>query len=600
MISLRTRLTGAFTLVVVGGTAVSTLIGSRIITRALLDEVRSRAVQGVNAAQTMYADEQASTLAAVRRAARPPLDLTAAHAPLDFVNVVTAAAEQQDPCLDTASFRQFIDAARTRETAATEVLSAACLAATGSTARSGASPALALVGAVPVQLNARTRAVVYGGIILNGRRNLVDAIKLLVYGNGTFRGREVGSASVFLNDTRIATTAEGADGADGYVTATRPIRNFAGEVVGTLHVGTLEAPILAVRTRVMLTFFVVCAFGLVVVFAMTYLITRRTISPLETMAAATKEIAAGDLGVRVSVNADNEIGELAGAFNAMLSSLETMNREREEWGHTLEDKVRERTDQLVAVQADMARAQKLASIGRLAAGVAHSINNPLGGILSLSMLAAEDCKDPTLLADLKTIATQAMRCREIVKGLLEFSHQSDARVAETDVNAIVGDSVELLERQSAFHNITIVRRLADGLAPVLVNPGQLQDAVTNLLVNAVDAMERGGTLTVETATDGAPDRVLIRIADTGCGIPEEHMPYLFEPFFTTKRVGKGTGLGLATTHGVVTKARGTIEVASSTRGTTFTIHLPAVPAASRLERDVELAGTGTRESAVGG
>jgi two-component system NtrC family sensor kinase len=251
------------------------------------------------------------------------------------------------------------------------------------------------------------------------------------------------------------------------------------------------------------------------------------------------------------------------------------------------------------VQADMARAQKLASIGRLAAGVAHSINNPLGGILSLSMLTAEDCQDPAMLADLKTISTQAMRCREIVKGLLEFSHQSDARVAETDVNAIVGDSVELLDRQSAFHNITIVRRLAEGLAPVLVNPGQLQDAITNLLVNAVDAMEGGGTLTVQTAASG-PAGVVIRVADTGCGIPDEHMPYLFEPFFTTKRVGKGTGLGLATTHGVVTKAGGTIEVASSPAGTTFTIHLPAVPAIDDKEPHVGLAGTGSRQPAGGG
>jgi signal transduction histidine kinase len=201
-----------------------------------------------------------------------------------------------------------------------------------------------------------------------------------------------------------------------------------------------------------------------------------------------------------------------------------------------------------------------------------------------------------MLADLKTISTQAMRCREIVKGLLEFSRQSEARVAETDVNAIVRDSVALLGRQSAFHNIRIVARLDEGLAPALIDPAQLQDAVTNLLVNAVDAMEGGGTLTVETATDAAAS-VCIRVADTGCGIPAEHMPYLFEPFFTTKRVGKGTGLGLATTHGVVTRAGGRIEVASSPSGTTFTLHLPAV--AKSKEADVTLAGAGAREQPVG-
>jgi signal transduction histidine kinase len=599
VISLRTRLTGAFTLVVVGGTAISTLIGSRIITNALLDEARSRASQGVNAAQAMFAGEQSSVLAHVRQAAGAT-DAAGRPPSLDFLRVVTPSNEEQDPCLATPSFRRLVEAAQTHEVSATEVLSAECLAASGSTLRAGASPpALALVGAVPARQNGRTRATVYGGIVLNGRTSLVDGIKLLAYGSGTFRGRDVGTASIFMGNRRIATTAGGAGEADRYVEAQQPIRNFAGDVAGTLRVGTLEAPILEARTQVMLTFIVVCAFGLVVVFAMTYLITRRTIAPLEAMVAATKQIAAGDLGVRVSVKADNEIGDLAGAFNTMLSSLETMKRELEEWGHTLEDKVKERTDQLVAMQADMARAQKLASIGRLAAGVAHSINNPLGGILSLSMLAAEDCKDPALAADLKTISTQAMRCREIVKGLLEFSHQSDARVAETDVNAIVHDSVELLERQSAFHDISVVRRLGTGLPPVVINPGQLQDAVTNLLVNAVDAMERGGTLTVETVPDGAPPGVLIRIADTGCGIPEEHMPYLFEPFFTTKRVGKGTGLGLATTHGVVTKAGGTIGVASSPWGTTFTIHLPGAPGANAKEHGGELAGAGTREPAVG-
>lgn len=597
MISLRTRLTGAFTLVVVGGTAVSTLIGSRIITNALLDEARSRAVQGVNAAQTMYADEQSSALTAVRRAAAT--SVSAAQPPLDFLRVVTPATADQDPCLATPSLRRLVEAAQAREVSATEVVPRECLASSASPSPAGTAPLLALIGAVPVHGSARTHAVAYGGIVLNGRTSLVDAISTLVYGDGTFRGQRIGSASILMGGHRIAMTAGSAADEAGYVAASQPIRNLAGDIVGTLQVGTLEAPILAGRTHVMLTFFVVCAFGLVVVFAMTYLITRRTISPLETMVKATKQIAAGDLGVRVSVKADNEIGELAGAFNAMVASLETMNRELEHWGHTLEDKVKERTDQLVAVQADMARAQKLASIGRLAAGVAHSINNPLGGILALSMLAAEDCKDPALLADLNTVATQAMRCREIVKGLLEFSHQSDARVAETDVNGIVSESVELLERQSAFHNVAIVRRLTGDLAPVLINPAQLQDAVTNLLVNAVDAMERGGTLTVETEPAAAPFEVVIRIADTGCGIPEEHMPYLFEPFFTTKRVGKGTGLGLATTHGVVTKAGGTIEVASSPSGTTFTIHLPGVAAANGKERDAELVGAGTRESALG-
>lgn len=664
-VSLRTKLTGAFTLVVVGGTFVSTLIGSRIITNVLLEDARNRAVYGLEAALTLYAEEMASTGEAVARAAvsaplreaaaadaadmAPALRGLARQGGLDFLQFARGRKpEGTSACFASPSFRALIDsAAADRHPSSAEVLSHECLAAldpelparanvtVSATAGEPQQPAevpsgLALVSAVPVRQNGRVLGTAYGGIVLNRRVDLVDHVEQLVYGDAKYRQRDAGSASVFLGDVRVATSARTAANdraigtrasadvietvlgsgrrwngralvADDWCIATyEPLRNFSGETVGMLYVGMLEAPILAVRTDVMLTFLVVCVFGLVIVFAFTYLITRKTISPLEEMVAATRRIAAGDLGVRVSVSSDDEIGDLAGSFNDMLSSLEATSRELENWGHTLEDKVRERTDQLVTVQAQMAKSEKLASIGRLAAGVAHSINNPLGGILSLSMLAAEDCKDPAVSNDLETISRQALRCREIVKGLLDFSHQSDAGVTRTDVNGIIDSSVQLLQRQAVFHNVTIVRRFQPGLPPVLVNPGQLQDVVTNLLVNAVDAMESGGTLTVETASGGTPAEVLVGVSDTGCGIPEKNMPYLFEPFFTTKRVGKGTGLGLAIVHGVVTRAGGRIEVSTSSSGTTFTIHLPIAPAEGEGEGNAELARAGAGQSTVGG
>jgi two-component system NtrC family sensor kinase len=426
---------------------------------------------------------------------------------------------------------------------------------------------------------------------------VTTSARALSNGIGTRSSPDV-SATVLTGGERWHGRARVVD--DWCIAAYEPLRNHSGSVIGMLYVGMLEAPILAVRTDVMLTFLAVCVLGLVIVFALTYLITRKTISPLEEMVAATKKIAAGDLAVRVSVVSNDEIGVLAGSFNDMLSSLEATKRELEEWGHTLEDKVKERTDQLVTVQAQMVRSEKLASIGRLAAGVAHSINNPLGGILSLSMLAGEDCADPGLRDDLDTISKQALRCREIVKGLLDFSHQSDARVTRTDVNAIIDGAVLLLQRQAVFHNVSIERRF-DWKAPrVLINPGQLQDAVTNLLVNAVDAMDHGGTLTVETVSMADTAEVLIRVADTGCGIPEKNLPYLFEPFFTTKKVGKGTGLGLAIVHGIVTRAGGSIEVSTGPSGTKFTIHLPVAPAESEGDATIEMAGARAGEPAGGG
>ncbi len=651
-ISLRVRINGAFTLVVIGGTVVSTLIGSRIITNALLADARSRAVHGLDAALAMYSEDMAVATASVTRAADAPslheaigtngnistvLRTLARDSRLDFLaftparNADTTAAA----CLSSPSLRALVDAAADgRSAGAAEVLSEECLSALdpGMPARARVdhvTSALALVSAAPVSLQERPAGTLVGGVLLNRRTDIVSRVKRMVYGDARYDDRDVGSASIFLGDVRVATSASLSaeaigtraapdvvasvlkDGGrwegrtrmaeDWRIGAYGPLRNHSGHVVGMLFVGTLEAPILAVRTDVMLTFLAVCALGLVIVFALTYLITRRTIAPLEEMVSATRKIAAGDMAVRVSVASDDEIGVLAGSFNDMLSSLEGTKRELEQWGHTLEDKVRERTNQLVTVQAQMARSEKLASIGRLAAGVAHSINNPLGGILSLSMLAAEGCSDSRLRGDLDTIAKQALRCREIVKGLLDFSRQSDVRVTRTDVNAIIDSAVLLLQRQAVFHNITIDRRFDPTAPSVLIDSGQLQEAMTNLLVNAVDAMEDGGTVTVATARRADAGDVLIHVADTGCGIPEQNLPYLFEPFFTTKRVGKGTGLGLAIVHGIVTGAGGTIEVTTGSNGTRFTIRLPLAPASSDAQPDVtfELAGARPGEPAVG-
>jgi two-component system, NtrC family, sensor kinase len=589
-VSLRTRITAAFTIVVIGGTAVSTIIGSRIIYDALLDEAHGRNLQALSVARTFYAEMLDATRAAVERAgAAGPADGAAPG--LDFIRTVPRGATAADPCLADAGVAAAVRAAEAgRVHAATERLSRRCLESLRPFAAArAAGPGLTLLAAAPAPQDPNG-GVVYGGLVLDGRSDFVERVKRIVYGDSTHQGRAIGAVSILAGGRRIAGTtdggAAGGDLPDGYLAVTEPILDGGGAAVAALQTAMLQAPILAQRTNVMLTFLPVCGIGLAVVFVITYFITRRMISPLEHMVVVAKTIAAGDLSVRVAAASDDEIGDLAVSFNEMLASLQAMKTELEEWGRTLEARVRQRTEELVSAQQRVAQAEKLASIGRLAAGVAHSINNPLGGILSLSMLALEDADPSTRLhADLATISTQALRCREIVKGLLDFSRESDARLARVDVAPLVEDALSLLERQGRLAGVTVVRAYADGASPVLVDPGRLQEAVSNLVENAIDAMASRGTLTVGTQVTSAPDEVIIRISDTGPGIDPAVMPYLFEPFFTTKRVGKGTGLGLAIVHGIVTGGGGRVDVASEPGRTTFSVRLPLA---------AEAVGHGTR------
>jgi two-component system NtrC family sensor kinase len=360
-----------------------------------------------------------------------------------------------------------------------------------------------------------------------------------------------------------------------YVTAYQPIRDLRGRSIGMLGVGLAEGPFLAVRTQMMLSFLAVAALGVLVVLGLTYLITRSMIQPLEAMVAGTERIAAGDLDYRVELRSGDELGLLAASFNKMLDSLQAMKAELQEWAHTLEEKVKERTDELVRMQSSMVQSEKLASLGRMAAGVAHEINNPLGGILAFSMLALEDCQaDHPLRGNLELISKQAMRCRDIVRGLLEFARRTDVPVAPTDLNATVGSALALLTSQSIFMNIRVEKELQPGLPPILIDPSHLQQVIVNLVLNAVDAMDQSGQLTITTRHDQAQGEVLLSIGDTGKGIPRELLPLIFEPFFTTKKVGQGTGLGLAIVHGIVTRVRGRIEVETAPQGTTFTLHFP--------------------------
>ncbi len=238
----------------------------------------------------------------------------------------------------------------------------------------------------------------------------------------------------------------------------------------------------------------------------------------------------------------------------------------------MEKKLQETHLQLVS-------SEKMASLGKLAAGIAHEINNPLGGILIYSSLMMEDLpeEDPKR-GDLARIVQETGRCKEIVKSLLEFARQTEPKKEPTDINRAINDGLFFLVNQALFHNIRIVKNLDPFLPFVRGNSGQLKQVFMNIIVNAAEAMHGNGTLTI--ATSPSPDRktVWIEFADTGEGIPEENLSRIFDPFFTTKDVGKGTGLGLATSYGIVQDHEGTINVRSQVGlGTSFIIELPIQP-----------------------
>jgi signal transduction histidine kinase len=219
--------------------------------------------------------------------------------------------------------------------------------------------------------------------------------------------------------------------------------------------------------------------------------------------------------------------------------------------------------------------EKLSSVGKLAAGVAHEINNPLTAVLTNSMLLLEDLAEThPMYEDLQGIADETLRCRDIVRGLLEFARQEAPSKAESDLNRIVGSVIGLVQKQFSFKNISIEQNLDPDLPLVRLDRDQIQQVVVNILINAMEAIQRDGKIWIDTAYDREKRIIELKISDSGHGIPEDVRLKLFDPFFTTKE--GGTGLGLSISHGIIERHGGSISCESQgDNGTTFTIELPA-------------------------
>lgn len=313
----------------------------------------------------------------------------------------------------------------------------------------------------------------------------------------------------------------------------------------------------------------------VLIFLSSLLLTRFVNRPIDKLLTATKTAALGDLDQTVGIRSHDELGELAGSFNNMILELKRSRDAVEEWTQTLERRVEERTQELQRVHDQLIRAGKMVALGELAAGVAHEINNPLTGVLTFSSLMLKKTEENhPWKRDLENIVQQTTRCRNIVRGLLDFARQRKPDKKEWDIHSLLDNTILLVEKQARFQNIKIIKEFQKDVPMLLIDGDQIQQVFMNIILNAGDAMSGdGGTLTIKTGLkDGM---VEVSFIDSGCGMPKEHLSKLFTPFFTTKETGKGTGLGLAISYGIVQSHNGDIEVNSEIgKGSIFRISLP--------------------------
>jgi two-component system, NtrC family, sensor kinase len=465
---------------------------------------------------------------------------------------------------------------------------------------------MVLKAAAPVFLpSGRFLGILYGAVLINRNYEIVDKVRRTVFKQEIYDGREVGTATIFLDDVRISTnvvdrsgrraiatraSAEVADAVlkgsttwrgsafvvnDWYLSAYSPIHDVDDRVIGMLYVGVLEKPYRDTLWRTLLIFLgsTLLCIGLVSWVAIRT--AGRISRPLHEIAEAAGRVADGDYSPQVDVPSSDEIGHLAESFNRMVRELDRAHQELRDWTTTLEKRVEDRTAQLKAMQSQLIRTEKLAAIGKLAAGVAHEINNPLTGVLTNSSLMLQDLPpDDPRREDLQIIVDETLRCRKIVKGLLDFARQSKPQKQLVDLNRVAEDVLSLVRNQASFRDIALEVALDPALPAVMADRDQMRQVVLNTILNAAEAMPRGGAVRVSSRMDTSSGEVELTIRDSGPGIPPEIIDRLFEPFFTTKKTG--TGLGLAIAYGIMEGHKGSIRVESTpAEGTTVRLRLPA-------------------------
>ena len=429
--------------------------------------------------------------------------------------------------------------------------------------------------------------ILFGGYLLNRNEEIVDKIKEEVFEDPVYDNADAGTATIFFDDSRISTNVllnnnERAVGSqlseevynhviqngkvwsdrafvvnDWYITSYEPLHDIDGRIIGSLYVGVMEAPYKQPGKILILFILLMLCFTALSAFLLTFFYMKRMMRPIDSIILMCKKLMQGELSTRCRIRPEGEMGLLCSTIDQMADSFEKYeeNLQRE-------------------TQLQIGQSEKLASIGRLVAGIAHEINNPLTSVLNFAHLVKQKkTNDEEDIRDLNIIIDETNRVRKIVRELLDFARQSPANEENLDINQILGQLVSLVVKQKEFSNIRFIENYDDRLRSFVADKNNIQQVFLNLLLNSAESIAQEGTITI--CTRCLNDHFRISITDTGCGIKSENLGKIFDPFYTTKPVGKGTGLGLSVSYGIVKQFGGEIQCESKEgESTTFTVILP--------------------------
>ncbi len=445
--------------------------------------------------------------------------------------------------------------------------------------------------AVPIidPQNHRLTGILYGANLLNRRNEIVDAIQDEFFQNDLRQNKQNGMATIFMGDLRISTNVLNTDGSraigtrlsaevyrkviekgeiwanrafvvnDWYITAYEPIKDPDNKIIGALYVGIPEKPFQSTRNIIIIFFLIMVIITTTVSLLLLGLTARHILKPIGLIIQMSKKLIKGDLSARINIKPSGEMGQLCDVINKMA------------------DAVSDRENQLKqTTQRQIGQSEKLASIGRLAAGIAHEINNPLTGVLTFAhLLHQNENLNQQDKEDVDVIIKETTRVREIIRGLLDFARESPSTRESLNLNEVVKQTLNLLRNQKEFRDIITELDLDDSLPAVNADKNQIQQVLLNLFLNACEAMPKGGRLSITSSHDAESQNIMLTVADSGCGVSEENIAKVFDPFFTTKPVGKGTGLGLSVSYGILQSHGGDIKVESELgEGTAFTLIFP--------------------------